>query len=400
MGYATSKDGVRWRKPSLGLFDYKGSTDNNICLQAWGCVVKDPTEKDPARRYKMIVKGPGKPTSYGGTGYGHVRLKYAADGIHWTDGPEISLPEWEGGNPDVVLFLRDDQEPDPARRFKYVWQTKAAANKPGPETARVKHLAWSADGENWTANPDNPFLHPNDSTEQENHFLMILPYQGWWIMLYEYGWYLPTRGAFPDCYYSDVRLAASRDGVHYTRIESYEKVIPLGPPGTWDAGLIVIGDKAVVKDDTIYLYYCGNGQECGGWRRRTGGRVSRMGLATLKLDRFTCLETSDGDSFGHAVTVPIAVRDAASVQLVLNVGDTVPQRSWIEVDVLDAATGQAVAGYAGADSIPVDEDGLSVPVRWKNQEALTGVACQNIQLRFRLYGAAKLYSFCFERAEG
>ena len=157
-GYATSKDGVRWRKPSLGLFDYKGSKDNNICLQAWGCVVKDPAEKDAARRYKMIVKGPGFPTSYGGKGYGHVRLKYAADGIHWTDGPEIELPEWEGGNPDVVLFLRDDQDPDPARRFKYVWQTKAPANKPGPETVRVKHLAWSADGENWTANPSNDFL--------------------------------------------------------------------------------------------------------------------------------------------------------------------------------------------------------------------------------------------------
>jgi len=229
---------------------------------------------------------------------------------------------------------------------------------------------------------------------------MILPYRGWWIMLYEYGWYLPKRGgAFQDCYYSDVRLAASRDGLHYTRIEPHEKVIPLGPGGAWDAGLIVVADKAVVKDDTIYLYYCGNGQECGGWRRRTGSRVCRMGLATLKLDRFTCLETCDGDSFGHAVTAPITVRDAARVRLVLNVSGTAPDRSWIEVDVLDAAAGQPPAGYADPDCIPVDEDGLSVPVRWKTQETLADVACQNIQLRFRLYGAAKLYSFCFCVAE-
>ena len=41
-------------------------------------------------------------------------------------------------------------------------------------------------------------------------------------------------------------------------------------PGAWDAGLIIITDKAIIKDD----------------------RVCRMGVAPLGLDRFTCLKTS------------------------------------------------------------------------------------------------------------
>lgn len=394
-GYATSHDGVRWHKPELGLFEYAGSRANNICHQAWGCVVKDGAEPEPSRRYKMIVKGPGFPKSMGGTGYGPVRLNYSADGIHWTDGPRLHLPEWKGRNPDVVLFLRDDQEPDPGRRFKYVWQSKAPANKPGPETVRVKHLAWSPDAIEWTACPHDPFLHPNDSTEQENHFLMLIPYRGWTVMLYEYGWYTPEVGDFEHGYCSDVRLAASRDGVHFTRIEPCQRTIPRGGSGDWDAGLIVIADKAVVRDDTIYLYYAGNGEECDGWFRRKGIRPSRMGLATLGLDRFTCLETSDRDSHGHAVTVPMTVRDAARARLVLNVGETRPQRSWLEVDVLDAATDRPVDGYHGDDCVAVSDEGLRVPARWRRHDTLVDVACERIRLRFRLYGGVRLYSFRF-----
>ena len=33
IGYALSADGVLWEKPRLGLHDYGGSTDNNICFR-------------------------------------------------------------------------------------------------------------------------------------------------------------------------------------------------------------------------------------------------------------------------------------------------------------------------------------------------------------------------------
>ena len=61
MCYATSKDGIVWEKPELGIVACEGSRANNIVypppgvhygLDPWG-VVKDPQEQDPSKRYKM-----------------------------------------------------------------------------------------------------------------------------------------------------------------------------------------------------------------------------------------------------------------------------------------------------------------------------------------------------------
>ena len=61
MCYATSRDGVEWEKPELGIVSCEGSSANNIVypppgvehgIDPWG-VIKDPWEEDPARRYKM-----------------------------------------------------------------------------------------------------------------------------------------------------------------------------------------------------------------------------------------------------------------------------------------------------------------------------------------------------------
>ena len=50
--YATSKDGMHWEKPVLGLVDYKGSKQNNICE------LKEPTLCGPPRRFCMTPRIP------------------------------------------------------------------------------------------------------------------------------------------------------------------------------------------------------------------------------------------------------------------------------------------------------------------------------------------------------
>ena len=54
--YATSRDGIKWDKPDLGLVEFAGSTKNNIFMKwsSWTyCVVKDKNDPDPIRRYKL-----------------------------------------------------------------------------------------------------------------------------------------------------------------------------------------------------------------------------------------------------------------------------------------------------------------------------------------------------------
>ena len=397
-GYAVSEDGVHWEKPRLGLHDYRGSRDNNICLMGWGPVVKDLEEDDPARRYKMIVKGP--PRERG------IRVGYSADGIHWSEQTRIDLPEWDGGAPDIVALVKDDQDPDPSRRFKLIWQGVAPNNKSGPELVRVKHLAYGPDVEHLRASPANPVLHPNDGREQENHYLMLAPYAGQYVMPYEYGWYVPNGTGRFGMYCADIRLAVSRDGEHFTRVQPHQPLIGRGPRGDWDSGSLVIADKLVQHNDRLYLYYCGNGEDWTSWPggnipedshwRNTGAlRMSQMGLATLGLDRFTCLETVDRETPGYVVTRAFTAEERGS-RLSLNISDVQPLRSWVEVEVLPPDSDEPLPGFSRDDCRPLHRDGLREPVVWRERQ-LADLGQDAVRLRIHFCGAARLHAFGLAR---
>ena len=77
--YAESRDGIHWTKPDLGIFEFEGSTANNIVLQQAAPITHNfspfldsrpgvPTEE----RYKAV----------GGTGHELYAL-ISADGLHW-----------------------------------------------------------------------------------------------------------------------------------------------------------------------------------------------------------------------------------------------------------------------------------------------------------------------------
>ena len=335
-GYAISDDGVHWEKPRLGLHEYRGNRDNNICLMAWGPIVKDADEESPARRYKMIIKGP--PRERG------IRAGYSPDGIHWSEETRIDLPEWEGRTPDIVALIKDDQDPDPTRRFKLIWQSQGSSNKRGPETVRTKNLAFGPDAEHFTASAENPVLHPNDGLEQETHYLMLAPYAGQYVMPYEYGWYAPNGTGVYGAYCADIRLAVGRDGEHFTRVRPDQKVIARGPRGAWDDG-------------------------------------------------FTCLETSDRETPGYAVTQPIDVRER-DVRLLLNLSEVQVRRSWVDVEVLPPSGDQPLAGFGRDDCLPLHRDGLREQVVWRDRR-LADLDQTQIRLRFNLFGAARLHSFTF-----
>lgn len=401
-GYAISEDGIHWQKPRLGHIEYHGSRDNNICSLGTGCVAKDVREPDAAKRYKMIVKGPWAPLE----GYPHggpkLRICYSPDGIHWTEGPYLSdsLPDLILN--DVVALLCDDQDPDPQRRIKIAWQIKHPPRKPGPPEVRAKSMGFGPDIEHLVASADNPVISPDDGLEDEIHFLMLGAYEGMYVMPYEYGWYAPNDTGVYGSYFGDIRLAVSRDGEHFRRVQPHQKTIARGARGEWDDGFIVIADKPVIKDDTIYLYYSGNGEQWLEWPPENMSDPSRlyvlptsqMGVATLRRDGYTCLETTDRETPGHVTTGPIEIC-GGDLRLVLNVGDVDPGRSWVEVEVLDAERGEVLDGFDRKECSDVCEDAIRVPVAWK-AKSLADVGASRIRLRFFLYGAARLYSYGFE----
>jgi hypothetical protein len=89
--YATSEDGITWRKPEMGLVEYEGNKNNNILWRGSGereelwdgphgaGIFKDYRDPDPNRRYKAILKKE------------ILSVAFSADGIQWDE--SIACPE-------------------------------------------------------------------------------------------------------------------------------------------------------------------------------------------------------------------------------------------------------------------------------------------------------------------
>ncbi len=98
--YATSSDGYRWEKPSLGLVEFDGSRDNNIVgednwLGFKGGIVFDAREPDPSKRYKAMVQTVGGKLSSetGRTGM-QFHLYYSGDAFNWSPHPDNPVIDW------------------------------------------------------------------------------------------------------------------------------------------------------------------------------------------------------------------------------------------------------------------------------------------------------------------
>jgi len=396
-GYAESDDGIVWHKPNLGLFSFEGSKRNNIINDAvWCSTVLDESERKADRRYKSKTV--------------HL-MAYSADGLHWSRYEPNRLNTLERPA-DLVTFIRDDQEPNPARRYKVVYQYYTKSTKPGPELVRAKGIAYSRDGKRWRGSKNNPILSPNDGFEQENHFVMYVPYKGQYLTLYECGWYHPDGTGLFGRYSADIRLAHSRDGEKFQRVNPHEVVLPRGGAGEWDGQFLVITDKIIIKDDLMYIYYCGQDMGWTSWptsnsapgnrfidpktHKETTGCTGRsaMGLATMRVDGFTCMQAVDAHSWGTFTTVPInlGADKARPRALTVNLGNVEAGRSYLAAEVVSAGTGKPIDGFSRDDCTPIAIDGTKVPVRWKGG-ALSRLKAKRVRIRFYLYGAAKLYSF-------
>jgi len=238
---------------------------------------------------------------------------------------------------------------------------------------------------------------------------MLIPYKGQYVMLYECGWYHPDGTGRYGRYSADIRLAHSRDGERFQRINPEQIVIPRGAPGDWDGQFLVISDKAVIAGDRILLYYCGQGKDWASWPPGNAVEnllispgstsVSSTGLATLRLDGFTCLEVADRISFGAVTTRALTPSAPSPLGLEVNIGSVRAGTDWLQVEVLDAGNGRPLDGFARTDCAPIITDGLHVPVRWRGGD-LSRATRRPFRLRFHLFGRARLYAFRLSGREG
>jgi hypothetical protein len=377
-GYAESTDGVNWKKPDLGLYEYNGSNNNNICypygLQYVILRMPEELESDPAKRYRMAFN-----TS------GCTSLAYSGDGIHWTLGEENPL--WGRGRPgdfdegiENAVYIRDLLDPDPQWRFKAYPQIGSA------ELGRSVGLMVSSDGIRFSAYPNNPVIDARLGVERQTHFLELC-WRRHGVFIGLYGCYLADVNV-------DARLVVSRDGVHWIRVKNEVPFLPTGGEGSWDGGMVFPSNYPIPEGEDIWIYYSGVEANFA-----SGEGHGSMGRGRVRLDGFGKIRLQRGRNQGRLTTVPLQTQGLDKVRLLVNVEQRTAKKGSLRVEVLDGVSGETLPGYSAEQCYPVTDDGIRVPVTWRGSQDLAGIKASSIRLRFYLTGddnSLGLCSFGFE----
>lgn len=378
--YATSKDGLDWAKPKLGVFDFEGSTANNIVMGSMGfgdlyspSVVKDVAAKDPAQTYKMIYWDVWGPKSYE---HGGMFIAFSGDGVHWkkaVDRPVIRAQKAERAMSDVMDLMRDP------KTGKYVVYAKSwidgtwgKDDKVNEEKAqRIVTRSESEDFLKWTT-PEPVVRHQLTEEDPQSYGMPVF---------YDEGVYLGLLRSYkvPGNDTIDIFLMSSRDGKKWERVCPGQTFIPTGRVDTdWDDGMVFTAPP-IVHNNEVLIYY-------GGWDGPHEGRFRRsaIGLARLPQGRFAALRAQNGGS-GTVMTRPVKAEGGLLVN-----GNG--KKGAIRVAAVDAS-GKELAGFSWDDMEPIQQDGLRLPVQWKGGALPTG---QDVSLQFKIEGEAELYGFGWE----
>lgn len=132
--YAESRDGIHWSRPSLGLFDFQGSSDNNIVWMGEGASNFAPFRDThpavtPTQQYKAItrVRREGKPV---------LIALISEDGIHWRrmqEDPIITDGAFDSLN---VAFWDTWPRKDPSSSGRYFWPLVEISSTAGRSTVQ------------------------------------------------------------------------------------------------------------------------------------------------------------------------------------------------------------------------------------------------------------------------
>lgn len=394
--YATSADGVHWEKPLIGTVTTETYAEHNIVAKdiILPGVIKDATDPDPERRYKMI-------------GWDQRRHAYhtwtSRDGLNWN--PLSEAPLCRGG--DVITGYYDEL------RGLYVAFPKIGHTVRG-HNRRVFWLITSPDFQSWSEPelvivPDlrddasslarieevRPILDvPDDPKVMRTEFYGVGVYPAescslaflWMFTINNNARFGNQEGP------GELQLAVSRDLRHWER-PFRTPCVPRGKLDEWDRGFFVTQSRALRVGDEIWLYYGGSTYTHGTpslYRAENTGRLTEhtgsIGLAIWPLDRFVSAGApAEG---GTLTTVPVIF---AGDRLELNA--RVMDNGVISVQFLDAGA-RPIAGFE--ESEPVRGDDLRHLVRWGGAQDVSALAGKPVTIRFQIRNA-ELFSFAFRK---
>lgn len=376
--FAESDDGLTWKKPSLGLVEYKGSRDNNIYVfgqpQAFTPFV-DPNEHDPQRRYKSAINSVRIDTAFASS----------PDGLRWT--PYRQGAAITGRASDTISQVLWDPF---ARVYRLYTRTDYGTSRTG-EVRGTRDMVAAADAN--LADPNSwrtvrQWCLGWERGDHDYHGRRQLYSVNGWIhegVQFALIWTLETG----DEETMNARLATTRGDQPWNLRWVYDDrpLIPRGEPGRFDCRWIQPAPSIVTWNDRHWLYYVGLARtHAGQWCPNLSGPKGGIGVATIRRDGF--ISISAGPKGGSFTTRPLKFDGN---RLVINAVTTAT--SGMSVEIQNAA-GQPLPGFALSDCVTLTGDSLSGIIRWKNNSDVSSLAGQPIRLRLVMKDS-DIYSFRF-----
>ena len=350
--YATSKDGVRWEKPELGLREFKGSKRNNLVdLDAPGlwstfAVIHDPDDPDPQRLFKA---------AYETKINREIRfcVAFSSDGLHWV--PSKNNP--------VGPFL----EMAGATKHKGLYYVNGQSFGHHPGFARRLTTFVSADFEHWSPcaalgldrGPDiiGPSTEDRAHQYEEVHLGAALWNRGN-VILGIYGQWHGHPSGDRRLVVMDLGLALTHDLLHFHEPIPSFRFIPareqpkapfgVGPALEQGQGMENFGDK------TLYWYSL--------WRGTEGSGVRLVTWARDQLGMLKPFRARDA----MAISCPIQVVKGTA-KVYVNAGG-LSEQSRLRIGLLNEGF-VPIPGFSEQDAFVVAENGFRIPVRWKTNGA-------------------------------
>ncbi|MBI4626728.1 MAG: hypothetical protein HY736_26345 [Verrucomicrobia bacterium] len=372
--YATSDDGLRWDKPVLGLYAVGDSTANNVLEFEGGGGGEGNVMVDDEEADPARRY---KLLLHNRRGY---MAGYSADGIRWNEysaKPVLAQGDTIKGtkNPSTGEYMAYHKRSAFVRGFprRVVWLSRSR-----------DFLTWSEPGLVFGADEadDEWSRGPEDRTEV--YLMAVFPHAAGFIGFPSIFRHTPhifkkeEVGATPTTGPMDIQLAASRDGKVWTRSWPRLAIIPRGAPGTFDGGSIYnTASEPVDVDGETWLYYTAINTGHGG---PIPPKSVTIGRAQWRLHGFASLDA--GPEGGSIETKPLRL---GSPQLVVNADAS---RGRLQVALLEA-DGRPISGYSLNESDDFSSDSTRWIARWKGKADV--ITDRPVRVLFEMR-SARLYS--------
>jgi len=400
--YAESRDGIKWYKPLLHLYEFNGSKENNIVfisgmmggVNADGAhpavFMDDNPAAPPDERYKAVLRA-NEPR-------GLFAFK-SHDGIHWTPiskTPVITNGAFDSQN--LAFWFGEKGE------YRAYWRYFTSGTDANPyQGVRAIRTARSKDFIHWYDEEELAYV---DSPPEQLYTNVVKPYYraphilvGFPTRYIDRGWSESMR-ALPEPEHRELRssasprygtaltevlLMASRDGVLFKRWNEAFIRPGIERKGTWAYGnqytaWHIIETKSALDGnapDELSFYSLEDF-----WT----GTSCALRRYTLRIDGFVSVNAPM--SGGEMITRPIRFRGK---NLILNFSSSAAGD--IRIEILDEK-GIPVPGFTLDDCPPLFGDSIERVVTWKNGKDLSLLEGRTVRLRFSIRDA-DIYSLRF-----